>query len=86
MNTSKIIIELEDASWQDVDVIKMSIREQIEKYIAEYNTLNQNSRYKLTGFSGSTGDALITPSTIFLFVDGRYHIQFPTLSVKRCDG
>ena len=43
MNTSKIIIELEDASWQDVDVIKMTLREQIEKYVAEYNTLNQSN-------------------------------------------
>lgn len=34
-----------------------------------------NSRFKLTGFSGSTGDALVTPDKIYLFVDGRYHIQ-----------
>ena len=45
------------------------------EFLVEYNVLNQNSRYKLTGFSGSTGDALVTPETIFLFVDGRYHIQ-----------
>jgi Xaa-Pro aminopeptidase len=45
------------------------------KYLVEYSRLEENSRYKLTGFSGSTGDALITPDTIFLFVDGRYHIQ-----------
>lgn len=45
------------------------------KYLEEYTPLNENSRYKLTGFSGSTGDALVTPDKIFLFVDGRYHIQ-----------
>lgn len=45
------------------------------EFLVEYNTLAQNSRYKLTGFSGSTGEALVTPETIYLFVDGRYHIQ-----------
>lgn len=45
------------------------------KFLVEYNTLDENSRYKLTNFSGSTGEALVTPETIFLFVDGRYHIQ-----------
>lgn len=45
------------------------------EFLVEYNTLEENSRYKITGFSGSTGEALLTPETIFLFVDGRYHIQ-----------
>ncbi len=45
------------------------------EFLVEYNTLQENSRYKLTGFSGSTGEALVTPQTIYLFVDGRYHIQ-----------
>ncbi|MBE7712221.1 MAG: M24 family metallopeptidase [Cyanobacteria bacterium SIG26] len=45
------------------------------EFLVEYNTLDNNSRYKLTGFSGSTGEALVTPETIYLFVDGRYHIQ-----------
>ncbi len=45
------------------------------EFLVEYNTLEENSRYKLTKFSGSTGEALVTPETIFLFVDGRYHIQ-----------
>jgi len=45
------------------------------EFLVEYNSLSQNSRYKLTNFSGSTGEALVTPETIFLFVDGRYHIQ-----------
>ena len=45
------------------------------KYLEEYTPLDENSRYALTDFSGSTGDALVTPETIYLFVDGRYHIQ-----------
>ena len=45
------------------------------KFLVEYNTLDENSRYILTGFSGSTGDALVSKDKIYLFVDGRYHIQ-----------
>lgn len=45
------------------------------EFLVEYNTLKENSRYKITNFSGSTGEALVTPETIYLFVDGRYHIQ-----------
>lgn len=45
------------------------------EFLAEYTMLEENSRYQLTNFSGSTGDALLTPETIYLFVDGRYHIQ-----------
>ena len=45
------------------------------EFLAEYNSLAENSRYKITGFSGSTGEALVTEQTIYLFVDGRYHIQ-----------
>ena len=45
------------------------------EYLVEYCPLQENSRYHLTGFSGSTGDVLVTPENIFLFVDGRYHIQ-----------
>ena len=45
------------------------------EFLVEYNTLAENSRYKMTKFSGSTGEALVTPNTIYLFVDGRYHIQ-----------
>lgn len=45
------------------------------EYLVEYSELSENSRYKLTGFSGSTGDALITKKGIYLFVDGRYHTQ-----------
>ena len=40
-----------------------------------YHILKENSRYFLTKFSGSTGDALISQKDIFLFVDGRYYEQ-----------
>ena len=36
------------------------------QYLVEYSSLNENSRYALTGFSGSTGDALITKDKIYL--------------------
>ena len=45
------------------------------EFLVEYNELSENSRYLLTGFSGSTGDALLGFDKIYLFVDGRYHIQ-----------
>lgn len=45
------------------------------EFLVEYPELEENARYFLTGFTGSTGDALISQSDIFLFVDGRYHEQ-----------
>lgn len=45
------------------------------EYLTEYSSLAENARYKLTGFSGSTGDALVTRNNVYLFVDGRYHTQ-----------
>lgn len=55
--------------------IKYLLVNSTNKFLVEYNTLQENSRYKITNFSGSTGEALVTPETIYLFVDGRYHIQ-----------
>jgi len=45
------------------------------EFLEEYTALSENARYKLTNFSGSTGDALLTKDKIYLFVDGRYHAQ-----------
>lgn len=45
------------------------------EFLVEYAPLDENSRYLLTNFSGSTGDAIISQKDIFLFVDGRYHAQ-----------
>jgi len=46
-----------------------------DEYLSEYIKLSENSRYAITGFSGSTGDAIVTLKDVFLFVDGRYHLQ-----------
>jgi Xaa-Pro aminopeptidase len=46
-----------------------------DEYLNEYISLNENSRYVITGFSGSTGVAFVTMNDVFLFVDGRYHLQ-----------
>lgn len=45
------------------------------EFLVEYNELSENARYLLTNFSGSTGDALLSYDKLYLFVDGRYHIQ-----------
>lgn len=46
------------------------------EFLVEYNEIEMNARYYLTGFSGSTGEALLTKNgDIYLFVDGRYHKQ-----------
>ncbi len=45
------------------------------EFLVEYNELKKNSRYFLTGFTGSTGDAVVSKDNVYLFVDGRYHIQ-----------
>ena len=45
------------------------------EFLVEYNELKKNSRYFLTGFTGSTGDAIVSKDKVYLFVDGRYHIQ-----------
>lgn len=45
------------------------------EYLVEYSDLSENARHTLTGFTGSTGDALVTKDNIYLFVDGRYHVQ-----------
>lgn len=45
------------------------------EFLEEYTPLCENARYVLTNFSGSTGDAVVTADKVYLFVDGRYHIQ-----------
>lgn len=45
------------------------------EFLVEYNKLENNSRYLVTNFSGSTGEALLSADNLFLFVDGRYHEQ-----------
>lgn len=45
------------------------------EFLMEYTPIEENARYFLTNFSGSTGDAVISQRDVFLFVDGRYHEQ-----------
>ena len=46
------------------------------QFLLEYAPIEENSSYKLTGFTGDTGDSLLSSDGhIFLFVDGRYHAQ-----------
>lgn len=45
------------------------------EFLVEYNQLALNSRYKVSGFTGSTGDLFLTLDKLYLFVDGRYHEQ-----------
>ena len=63
-----------DKILQDNDIDYLLVNS-TNQYLVEYSCLSENARYTLTGFSGSTGDALITKNNIYLFVDGRYHIQ-----------
>ncbi len=44
-------------------------------YLSEYVPARESTRVWLTGFTGSTGDALVTADGAWLFVDGRYHVQ-----------
>jgi len=46
-----------------------------DEFLNEYSDLRENARYLLTNFSGSAGDVLLTQKEMYLFVDGRYHIQ-----------
>ena len=47
-----------------------------DPYLNEYVPPSWCRRYDFTGFSGSTGQMLFTPSLrVKLFVDGRYHEQ-----------
>lgn len=59
-------------SKNDIDGI---IINSTNEFLVEYNMLETNSRYHLTGFTGSTGDVLFTNDKIYLFVDTRYHEQ-----------
>lgn len=61
--------------WMQKEKIDALLVNSTNQYLSEYNPLYQNARYQLTGFSGSTGEALITKGKVFVFVDGRYHKQ-----------
>lgn len=46
-----------------------------DEFLVEYNELSNCARYFVTGFSGSTGDVLVSKDRVLQFVDGRYHEQ-----------
>ena len=46
-----------------------------DEFLVEYNELCNCARYFVTGFSGSTGDVLLTKDKVYQFADGRYHEQ-----------
>ena len=46
-----------------------------DEFLVEYNELYNCARYFVTGFSGSTGDVLVTKNNVYQFADGRYHEQ-----------
>lgn len=46
-----------------------------DEYLNEYIPAHLNRREWITGFTGSAGDALITPDKAYVFADGRYHEQ-----------
>ncbi len=45
------------------------------EYFSEYVDVSKSSRFLLTGFSGSMGDAVVSNDKIYLFVDSRYWEQ-----------
>ena len=46
-----------------------------DEFLVEYNELCNCARYCVTGFSGSTGDVLVTKERVSHFADGSYHEQ-----------
>ena len=46
-----------------------------DEFLVEYNELCNCARYFVTGFTGSTGDVLLSKENVRQFVDGRYHEQ-----------
>ena len=63
---TKLIEYLKDyLSKNDLDGLVIN---STNEFLVEYNMLELNSRYYVTGFTGSTGDVLFTNDKIYLFV------------------
>src|SRR5919108_3148102 len=46
-----------------------------DAHLNEYVPAYQRRRAAISGFTGSAGDALVSPAGSHLFVDSRYHVQ-----------
>ncbi len=67
------IVELRNfISSKGADAILMNSS---DEFLSEYNILPRNSRYKVTGFSGSMGDCIVAKNAVYQIADGRYHQQ-----------
>lgn len=67
------IVELRNfISSKGADAILMNSS---DEFLSEYNILPRNSRYKVTGFSGSMGDCIVAKNAVYQIADGRYYQQ-----------
>lgn len=62
-------------TWMGSHGVDAVIVRTTDRYLNEYVPQVESTREWLTGFTGSTGEAMVTMSKAFLFVDGRYHLQ-----------
>ncbi|MFI5303905.1 MAG: M24 family metallopeptidase [Nitrospiria bacterium] len=69
---------------EKIDLVRRSLIKQnldglivrgTDRFLNEYVPENESLRVWLSGFTGSTGDILVTLTEVFLFVDGRYYLQ-----------
>ena len=72
------------ASPSRLDVVRQRMKEagvdalvvrSTDRYLNEYVPDDESTRRWLTGFTGSMGDAVLTPDALHLVVDGRYTLQ-----------
>jgi len=73
-----------DAIRERLEAVRALLREEgldaaivrsTDRWLNEYVPRAESTREWLTGFSGSTGDALVTREGAWLAVDGRYYLQ-----------
>ncbi len=72
-NTEKILKRFQ--TFLKKEKLDLFVVNSTDEYLSEYVDMQSNSRYLLTGFSGSAGDMIVTQEEAMLFIDGRYHLQ-----------